>query len=87
MGYDNLEVRFWQGLFAPADTPKAIIDRLSGALQIALSDPQVHKQYETVGSSVYSKEEQTPEAATTLFHSEIKHWGEIIRANKIELSP
>jgi tripartite-type tricarboxylate transporter receptor subunit TctC len=86
MGYDNLEVRLWQGLFAPADTPMVIIRRLSEALQIALSDPQVQKQYANVGSTVYPKVDQTPEAATALFRNEIKHWGGIIRANKIELS-
>ena len=87
MGYDDLVVRLWQGLFAPSHTPNAIIRRLSEALQIALADPKVQKQYEEVGSSVYPKEDQTPEAAMALFYREVKRWGEVIRANKIELSP
>jgi tripartite-type tricarboxylate transporter receptor subunit TctC len=87
MGYSNLEFRFWQGLFAPAHTPEPIIRRLNEAFRLALSDPKVHQLYEAVGSHVYPMEEQTPEAATALLHSEIKRWGDIIRAQKIELSP
>jgi tripartite-type tricarboxylate transporter receptor subunit TctC len=87
MGYDNLAIQFWQGLFCPSRTPDAIIGRLNEALQIALADPKVHRQIEDIGTTIYPEEEQTPEAATALLNSEIKRWGDIIRVNKIELSP
>jgi tripartite-type tricarboxylate transporter receptor subunit TctC len=84
-GHPNLSARFWQGLFAPSGTPATIIHRLNAALQLALADPNVRKRFEEAGSYVFPKEEQTPEAANTMLSSEIKRWGEVIRANKIEL--
>jgi hypothetical protein len=34
---------------------------------------------------LYPASEQTPEAATALLKNEIKRWGDVIRANKIEI--
>ena len=39
------------------------------------------------GMELYPASEQTPEAATALLKSEIKRWGDVIRANKIEAQP
>ena len=86
LGYKDLDILFWQAVFVPAATPKAVMARLNEALQLALADPKVRKSFEDTGSSVYSKHEQTPEATATLLRSEIKRWGEVIRANKITLS-
>ena len=30
----------WHGLYAPAGTPKEIVDKLGGALQVALQGPE-----------------------------------------------
>ena len=35
----------WHGLYAPAGTPKEIIDKLSRALQVALQDPKVIERF------------------------------------------
>src|SRR5215203_5568071 len=41
LGYKNLDLDFWHILFAPAGTPRPIIDRLNAALRQALTDPKV----------------------------------------------
>jgi tripartite-type tricarboxylate transporter receptor subunit TctC len=83
-GYESLIAQNWQGLFAPAATPKPVVRRLSNALQIALADVGVRKRFEDAGSIIVPREQQTPEGATEFFTNEISRWGEVIRANKIE---
>ena len=43
---DDLEIRFWQGMFAPVGTPKPIIEKLNAALRLALADPKVLKRFD-----------------------------------------
>jgi tripartite-type tricarboxylate transporter receptor subunit TctC len=84
LGFADLELRFWQGMFAPAGTPKPILETLNAALRLALADPNVRKSFEQADYSVFPKEEQTTAAADLLLRTEIAHWGGIIRTNNIE---
>ena len=43
LGYKNLDLDFWHILFAPAGTPRPIIDRLNAALRQALADAKVKR--------------------------------------------
>jgi len=83
VGYKNLDLDFWHMLFAPAGTPRPIVDRLNGALRHALADAKVRKSFEDGGLDLFPPDQQTPEAASALLAREIKLWGEVIRANKI----
>jgi tripartite-type tricarboxylate transporter receptor subunit TctC len=83
LGYKKLDIDFWHMLLAPAGTPRPIIDKLNTALRAALADPKVQKSFADGGMDEFGPGEQTPEAASVLLKSEIKLWGEVIRANKI----
>jgi tripartite-type tricarboxylate transporter receptor subunit TctC len=85
LGYKKLDLDFWHALFAPAGTPRPIIDKLNAALRAALADPRVLKTFADGGMDIYAKEDQTPEFANDLLRREIKMWGEVIRANKIAM--
>ena len=41
VGFPNSEYVFWIGAFAPAATPRDIVQRLHGAITKALADPDV----------------------------------------------
>ena len=61
LGYPSLEFEGWNGLFAPAKTPKAIIDRLQRETAAAVRHPDVVKRLtdiaaEPVGSSPAEQE-------------------------------
>jgi tripartite-type tricarboxylate transporter receptor subunit TctC len=84
LGFADLELRFWQGMFAPAGTPKPILETLNAALRLALADPNVRKSFEQADYSIFPKEEQTTAAADLLLRAEIARWGGIIRTNNIE---
>jgi tripartite-type tricarboxylate transporter receptor subunit TctC len=70
-------------LFAPAGTPRAIVDRLNGTLRHALADAKVRKSFDDGGLDLFPPDQQSPEAGSALLAREIKLWGDVIRANKI----
>ena len=45
IGYKGAPSETWYGLFAPAGTPKAIIDRLNGEIVKVVSDPGFREKY------------------------------------------
>ena len=83
LGYKKLNIDFWHMLLAPAGTPRPIVDKLNTALRAALADAKVDKTFADGGMDLYPPAEETPEAASALLKSEIKLWGDVIRANHI----
>ncbi len=56
LGFPNIEANGWNGLFAPAKTPRDIIDRLQKEVALALRNPELAKRLvdlaaEPVGST------------------------------------
>ncbi|MEI8150810.1 MAG: tripartite tricarboxylate transporter substrate-binding protein [Hyphomicrobiales bacterium] len=82
-GYKNLDLDFWHILFAPAGTPRPVIDRLNAALRQSLADARVKEAFEKNGMDLYPPDQESPEIATAMLKSEIARWGDVIRANKI----
>ena len=83
IGYKKLDLDFWHMLFAPAGTPRPIVDRLNAALRHAFTDAKVRKAFEDGGMDLFPADQQTPEAASALLKRELKLWGDVIRANNI----
>jgi tripartite-type tricarboxylate transporter receptor subunit TctC len=50
LGYKDVELYIWAGLFAPAKTPETIVTQLRVAMKKAMADPQTTKIFETAGS-------------------------------------
>jgi tripartite-type tricarboxylate transporter receptor subunit TctC len=51
-GLDDFRMTIWFGLFAPARTPDAVLDRLHGAVQEALNDESVKRLWREQGAKV-----------------------------------
>src|SRR5207247_11178894 len=83
VGYKKLDLDFWHMLLAPAGTPRPIVERLNAALRYALADAKVRKTFAEGGMDLFPPDQETPEAASALLKSEVKLWGEVIRANNI----
>jgi tripartite-type tricarboxylate transporter receptor subunit TctC len=83
VGYKKLDLDFWHMLFAPAGTPRPVVDRLNAALRHAFADAKVQKTFADGGMDLFPPEQQTPEAAGALLKSELKLWGDVIRASNI----
>jgi tripartite-type tricarboxylate transporter receptor subunit TctC len=82
-GYAGIGTNAWQGLFAPAATPKPIVDKLFAAVSGVLSRPEMKemlaRQLMTVSLSA------SPQAFTEQVRAETQSWGDFIRENKIKV--
>jgi len=74
--YPGFESTSWTAIFAPAETPAPIVERLHGALTKVLADPQVRERLESQSCEVVGG---TPAALTELVRAEQAKWGPLIR--------
>ena len=77
-GLPGMEVSVWHGIYAPAGTPQEAIDRLAGALQAALADPEVGAQLAELGTAPSPAEDATPAALQARLSEEIERWRPVI---------
>ncbi len=76
------ETYTWNALFAPAGTPKAIIDTLNAAAKTALADPAVAGRMADFSATIVAS---SPEELKDHVTSEIAKWGPIVTDAKIQL--
>jgi tripartite-type tricarboxylate transporter receptor subunit TctC len=67
----------WQGLFAPARTPDAIIDRINAALVEYLKTPAAAERLRAIGVDV---KWTTPDEMREWVDSQLKYWGNVAKA-------
>ena len=79
-GVEGVEVQQWYGFFAPAKTPKPIIDQLNKALNQVLADKEIAKRIEDHGADV---ETSTPEQFGALVKSELAKWKAVVQRAKL----
>jgi tripartite-type tricarboxylate transporter receptor subunit TctC len=83
-GIPGLLMPFWHGLWAPANTPREIVNKLNRAAIEAVGDPSVRQRLADIGQEVFPHEQQTPEALAALQKAEIEKWWPIIKAANIK---
>jgi tripartite-type tricarboxylate transporter receptor subunit TctC len=84
VGLPSFYISNWTGLWAPAGTPKPIIDKLNSAVEAALADPHVRKRYEELGQELPSPGQHTAEALGAFYKAEVEKWGPIIKAANVQ---
>ena len=77
-GLPGYEVFAWNGLLAPAGTPKAVIARLSEELQRALQLPQVREKFNVQG---FAASWNTPEQFGGFLRGEVDKWAKTVKAS------
>jgi len=83
-GLPGFHVSTWNALFAPKDTPRAIIEKLNAAAVTALADPAVRARFAAVGQEIPPREQQTPEALAALNKADIEKWWPIVKAANVK---
>ena len=78
-GLPGMEVFVWNGIFAPAGTPRAVIDVLHRELVKAYNAPEIKAQVEATGSYVAA---DTPEEFAAFIRAEVAKYGKIGRVKK-----
>ena len=66
----------WMALFAPVGTPKEIIDKLNGAVNIALKERNIVETYQRIGMVV---EGGSAEDLGRLYLQEVERWPKIVK--------
>jgi len=72
----------WNGILAPAGTPKEIVDRIHAVLSRQLTDPGVRKQLEAVGFELAG---EAPAEFAAFMKDESKKWADV--AKKAGIKP
>ena len=80
-GIADVDVSQWYAIFAPAKTPKAVIDQINKALNAVLTDKAVEKRLEDHGADV---ETSTPEQLKTFVQQEQVKWKKVVDAAKLK---
>jgi len=82
-GFPDIGTNAWQGMFAPAATPKAIVDKLHASVAAVLTRPEqkegLAKQMMSVAVSA------SPQEFTDLVRRETQGWGDFIRTAQIKI--
>lgn len=75
VGLEELnQVSAWYGLYAPAGTPKPIIERLSRALQAATRDKSVAQRVAQLETVLFDPRQAVPEALRQELASQVSLW-------------
>jgi hypothetical protein len=80
-GVANVNMSQWYAMFAPAKTPKAVIERLNREMNSVLADKTVQKRIEDQGAEV---ETGTPEQLKILVQKEVAHWKNVVAKAQIK---
>lgn len=75
-GVPGYEATIWLGLMAPSGTPKAIIDKLNGAVNAFVKKPEVVELWKKQGAVPMA---MTPEEFDKFLRGDIAKWSEVVK--------
>ena len=78
LGVTGVEAMGWFGFFAPAKTPKPIVDALNAAINKALQSPDVAEKLSNLGMDPATG---TPEQFAKIVADDYNKWGPIVKAS------
>lgn len=81
-GLAGFEVLSWQAVFAPAGTPRPIIDKLHRTMAATLKQPEVQDKLTALGLDVSGA---GPEELRALQRREVSKWAEVARKADVKL--
>ena len=81
-GVPGYEASIWNGLLAPAGTPRPIVNRLNAAVAQILKSPEAKERYANVGAEILYN---SPEEFHALIKSDTAKWAKVIRARGIRV--
>src|SRR3954469_24626813 len=80
-GLKGYDLTAWFAAYAPAKTPKPVIDALNGAIRKALADPELTPKLLTAGIEPVAS---SPDELKAFMIAEIEKWRKIVADAKIE---
>ena len=81
-GITDADAESWAAFFAPVNTPKPILDKLSGTIIAILNKPDVKERITKLGFTLNVRD---PEAFKPYLSKEIETWADVIRTANIKV--
>jgi tripartite-type tricarboxylate transporter receptor subunit TctC len=81
-GLAGFDVTSWYGLWVPAGTPPALVQKLNDAVVKAFADPELRDTWAKLGAEPGGS---TPEAFRALIDKDVAKWGKVVQEAKITL--
>jgi tripartite-type tricarboxylate transporter receptor subunit TctC len=81
-GVKGFESGTWQGLLVPANTPAAVVQRLSTEVTRIIRSPEVRERLVSQGAEVYT---MTPTEFTTFFQRERANWAKVVQESGVRI--
>ena len=78
----KVEMSAWYGIYMPASTPKAVIDRVNAEVNKVIAMPETQARLSSIGADLTP---MTPEAFRAFHDAENKRYGELIRRKNIKI--
>jgi len=79
-GLPGYEASAWYGIFAPAGTPPAVIEKVAADITDVVRSPELQGQWETIGAKAGGG---TPAEFSAFLDKETLRWGQLIKERKI----
>ena len=79
-GLKGFNVSIWHAMYAPKGTPKAVTDKINGALRMALKDPDFIKRQEALGAVIITDARLDGAEHKKFVEAEINKWSPVIKA-------
>jgi tripartite-type tricarboxylate transporter receptor subunit TctC len=83
-GFPGYEANSWNGIVAPAGTPRGIVTKLNGAIVKVLQSPDLRETLTADGAEPVSN---TPEQFATLIRACHAKWAKVIKASGLKENP
>jgi tripartite-type tricarboxylate transporter receptor subunit TctC len=81
-GLPGFETGSWQGMLAPAGTPREIVDRLNAEIRRILATPELRKRLADQGTEVRAG---PPEELSRFIRAEIPRWAKVVRDSGVKV--
>lgn len=82
-GLPGFEAYTWNMFFAPAKTPKAIVEQLNRQVNAAAKDPVIRRRLEVLGVEIV--DDSTPESLRDFVPVEIAKWSKVFKSAGIKV--
>ena len=80
-GFASIEFEGWNGLLAPAKTPRAVIEKLARETAAAVRHPDVQKRFNDLGAEPVGS---SPEQSKAMYVQQMKQFTPVIREMKLD---
>jgi tripartite-type tricarboxylate transporter receptor subunit TctC len=81
-GLANFDVDSWVGIFAPAKTPRPVVERLYKELAVVLQSTFVKERYAVLGIEPVGN---TPAEFTQQIRADLARWRDVVKAANVRV--